>query len=172
MCNRLTKYVTTNEILNKNQFGFRKGHSTEIALAVLTDKIMNALDKGEHTIGLFLDLSKAFDTVNHKILLSKLSHYGIRGVALEWFKSYLHKRIQIVKLGGVSDQQDIVYGAPQGSILGPVLFLLYVNDLLSVSNVLYSIMFADDTSVFIHGKNINELENIMNAEIKRIVTWL
>ena len=172
MCNRLTEFISSKDILHKNQFGFRKNHSTELALTVLTEKLMHALDNGEHTIGLFLDLSKAFDTVNHDILLYKLSHYGIRGVALDWFKSYLNNRNQAVKFDVISDVKAVVCGVPQGSILGPVLFLLNVNDLFCVSSVLYTIMFADDTNMFIQGKNISELENIMNEEIKKKVTWL
>ena len=120
-----------------------------------------------------MDLSKAFDTLDHKILLSKLDHYGIRGPWLAWLKSYLSNRKQFVNYNGqCSSYGNIVCGVPQGSILGPLLFLIYVNDLAYVSDYLYMIMFADDTNALDSDKNLNALENRCNNEMIKIVDWV
>ena len=123
--NRLSSFLVVQKLLNYSQYGFRKFHSTDLALLDLVDKISNALAKKEHVISVFMDLSKAFDTLDHAILISKLeAHYGIRGTALNWFKSYLYGRLQFTCINSVcSRTQRIKYGVPQGSILGPLLFL-------------------------------------------------
>ena len=118
-----------------------------------------AIDNKEFTVGIFINLSKAFDTVDHTILLNKLQHYGIRGVVHKWFSNYLSNREQFVKFNEtISSQRTIKCGAPQGSILGPLLFLIYTNDLCSVSKALDFILFADDTNIFFSHKNTNVLE--------------
>ena len=133
---RLYNYLCKLEILCDDQFGFRKNHSTSLALIDLYDKISLALDRNEHAVGVFLDLSKAFDTVDHNILHDKLEHYGIRGVALDWVRSYLSNRLQFVQFNGqCSSPQTICCGVPQGSILGPLFFLLYINDLRLLKTV-------------------------------------
>ena len=160
-------------ILVDNQFGFRSGHSTSLALLQLYNKISSAIDLNEFTIGIFLDLSKAFDTVNHSILFDKLQHYGIRGVALDWFKSYFSNRLQFVQFNGVYSKKNPIYcGVPQGSILAPLLFLLYINDINKVSNIANLILFADDTNLFFSHNNLPFLIDQVNGELDKLTVWL
>ena len=173
MYNRLFDFINENRLLYKYQFGFQKGKSTSMALIMLVDRISEALEKGEYVIGVFLDFSKAFDTVDHQILIEKLKLYGINGTEIEWFKDYLHNRTQYVTYNGEkSTSRHITCGVPQGSILGPLLFLIYINDLSTVSKDLFSILFADDSNMFIAGKNINDLSSKMNLALKDIQEWL
>ena len=125
VCKQLDSFIVKHNLLYENQYGFRSKHSTLHAVISITDKIQKAIDQGYYSCGIFLDLSKAFDTVNHQILLDKLEYYGIRGLAKQWFESYLMNRMQFVSLGSCkSDMLNISCGVPQGSVLGPILFFV------------------------------------------------
>jgi hypothetical protein len=172
MYNRLIQFLTKNNILSDKQFGFRKNHSTSLALVNLIDRLSEQLEHNYITLGIFIDLSKAFDTINHKILLDKLCHYGVQGIANNWFKSYLNGRKQYVQIGtSTSNTQTITCGVPQGSILGPLLFLIYVNDITVVSRIFDIIMFADDTNLFIKDRNMECLVKNTNDELSKISKW-
>ena len=152
------------------RYGFRSGHSTYLALLQLYNKISSAIDKNEFTIGIFFDLSKAFDTVSHDILFDKLQHYGIRGTALDWFKSYLYNRLQYVQYNGVcSNKTPIHCGVPQGSIVSPLLFLIYINDICNASSSSQLILFA---LIFYSHKDLQFLVNHVNHELIKLSSWL
>ena len=170
---RLYNFLQEHNILFENQFGFRKNNSTTYALLEITEKIKETIDNKKFGCGIFIDLRKAFDTVNHDILLTKLEHYGIRDMALEWFKSYLSNRKQYVSINGESSElMDISCGVPQGSVLGPLLFLIYINDLPNISEVLKFYLFADDTNIYYEAESTKKLETVINKELKKLYTWL
>ena len=170
---RLTKYFKQHNILCDHQLGFREKHSTELALHFLNNYVASSFDNKKFTLGIFLDFSKAFDTVNFEILLYKLKHYGIRGTPLKWFKSYLTGRQQHVIFKNIlSNNQPISTGVPQGSILGPLLFLIYINDLATISTKFQTIMYADDSSLFLNGESPSDLIKIANQDLKQIIKWL
>ena len=153
MYTRLLSYINKHKLLYSNHLGFRRVHSPDLALICLVDRISNALENGEYVLGLFLDFSKAFDTVNHDILFNKLECLGIRDTPLQWFKSYLLDMEQYMIYNETcSSYKTISCGVPQGSILGTLLSLLYIDDLTNVSNVLFSLLFADDSNMFVSGK--------------------
>ena len=144
-----------------------------MALMNLMNRLITSLENEEYVLGIYLDFSKAFDTVDHVILLRKLAHYGIRGTALKWFESYLSNREQYVTYNGISSsKQRIKCGVPQGSVLGPLLFLIYINDLCLVCKNTSAILFADDTNLFSSGKDLKTLERTTNNELSNISLWL
>ena len=170
---RTVYFLKTHSIFSNFQFGFREKHNTEHALLNFIDKVAHALDNSSHLVGIFLDFSKAFDTINHDILLFKLSHYGVRGKALEWFRSYLSNRRQYVFLNDhTSNMQNVNCGVPQGSLLGPLLFIIYINDFCKSSDVLSFILFADDSNLFYSHRNPNSLVNVVNSELEKVTQWI
>ena len=169
----MTAFILKHNILYEKQYGFQTGKSTEHAIIDIQYQILEALEKKEHPCCVFLDFAKAFDTVNHNILLSKLYHYGIRGTPLQLIKSYLTDREQCVQVNNaISDFNKITHGVPQGSILGPLFFLLYINDIALSSPMLSFYLFADDTTIFLSDKNVKNLEEILNRELVNVSHWL
>ena len=169
---QLISFLDKHKILFTYQFGFRKQHSTEQALLEITDNLKQNIDKKLTTCGLFLDFTKAFDTIDHNILLLKLQKYGIRGIPYTWFSNYILNRQQFVKVNNTySNTLPIKCGVPQGSTLGPLLFLLYINDLPNSSKKLLFRIFADDTNIFYSAKSVKDVETTMNEEMKLVLKY-
>ena len=170
---RITSFIDKHNILFERQYGFQKGKSTEFALIDIQERILEILNKKEIPCCVFLDFAKAFDTVNHKILLGKLHHYGIRGIALQLIESYLTDREQCVQVNDMlSEYEGVLHGVPQGSILGPLFFLLYINDIALSSKKLSFYLFADDTTILHSEKDIDTLEKTINDELVHVSDWL
>ena len=172
MYNRLYKFVLESNILYQKQFGFQNAHSTEHAILQSVNQIIEAFSQGKYTLGVFLDLSKTFDTVNHNILQEKLKAYGIQPENLKWFRNYLSNRKQFILYDDFKTEVKIVKcRVPQGSILGPLLFLVFVNDLSNSTKVLDLVLFADDTNLFCSDSNIRTLFETANQELSQINDW-
>ena len=178
MYTRTYKFLELNNILFQSQYGFRTQHSCTDAICELTGEITKNKKNGLYTIGVFLDLSKAFDTLPHTILLDKMNKYGIRGLANKWFASYLNTRTLRVKCNvasgnnqTLSDDKTIDIGTPQGSCLGPLLFLLYNNDLYLNLEHTKVILFADDTTIYMGHRNLNYLRWCIETDLLNISDW-
>ena len=169
---QMISFIEKHKIIYIYQYGFRKKHSTTLALIDIIDRIRFYADQNEYVLGIFLDITKAFDSVNHDILFHKLEHYGFRGHALGFLRSYLSDRKQYTSIQDTpSETLSISYGVPQGSILGPLLFLLYINDLQNSITNSDLRLFADDTAVFLHGDDPETVTADANNEMKNIVQW-
>lgn len=168
----IVDFLETNELLNESQYGFRKKRSTLHALLNATENIYQACDTKLHTLGIFVDFSRAFDTVNHAILLKKLSYYGIKGQFLELLTSYLSGRTQYVSYGGrESTLLNILSGVPQGSVLGPLLFIIFVNDIVNITNVAKFVLFADDLNLFVIHTCRESLYKIANQILQELFKY-
>ena len=169
---KLIGFLDMHKIIYKSQYGFRTNHSTIHAVTEFVNNATNSCENGEHTLGVFLDLSKAFDCINHDILIRKLYHYGIRGSVLEWFRSYIKNRKHYVSFMNMkSEVMNIEDGVPQGSVLGPLLFLLYINDLPSCIQHSKVILFADDTTIYSSSQDLKNLHNNVNLDLVHLVDW-
>ena len=172
MYNRLYKFLVKNNILYQKQFGFQNVVSAEHAILQLVNQITEAFSQRKYNLEIFLDLSKEFDTVNHNILLEKLKAYGIQSENLKWFRSYLSNRKEFILYGEFKTEMKIVKcGVPQGSILEPSLFLIFVNDLSHSTKVLDTVLFADDKNLFSSDNNIKTLFETANQELSQINDW-
>ena len=172
MATRLVSFLNKYNVISPNQFGFQKGKNTTQAILNFLTKIYESFNEKMHTVGVFLDFRNAFDTVNHGILVDKLEHYGIRGIAKSWFISYLSNRKQRVRVNSAfSPFNSVNMGVPQGSVLGPILFNLYINDLPKVSKKLNTTLFADDSTLTFSHQNYLSLISILNQELENIYKW-
>ena len=159
-----------------SQYGFRSKHSCENAISELVGHVVKGHERKEHTAAIFLDLSKAFDTLDHSLLIKKLEIYGIRGISLNWFTSYLSNRRMRVKYASngqevYSDWKDVTHGTPQGSCLGPLLFLIFCNDLNLNLTYLSCIQFADDTTLYFTHKNLRVLQACIDHDLSILTDW-
>jgi len=170
---QLMEHLENHNLLTASQFGFRKKRSTEHASVYFTDQIRKAMDNGLLTGAIYIDLSKAFDTISHSTLIEKLPDFGVTGITQDWFTNYLFSRHQRVICGDrLSSREPVLCGVPQGSILGPLLFILYFNDLATVLTKCKIIKYADDTVIFYSHKDLKIIQNVLNEEFSNITKWL
>ena len=170
---QLYEYLDSNKHLFKDQYGFHNLHSVVSCLLNCTNDWYVNIDRGKFTAMIFIDLKKAFDTVDHQVLLNKMRNYGIDGLEHQWFSSYLDNRKQFCKVNGVSsDHAEINIGVPQGSCLGPLLFLIYINDLPFALKRAKATMYGNDTAISFASDNIEEIDAVLNAELACLEKWL
>ena len=173
MHRRVANFLENNNALHDMQYGFRAGRSCEQALLVANNEILSALGKKQIALLLLIDFSKAFDMVDHDIMIDKLEHYGIRGTANKWFKSYLAQRKQFVSIQGESSGKlPLKYSVPQGSILGPLLFIIYINDIPNINKFAKFILYADDANIIITGSHVSEIAVIYEELVSNLVKWV
>ena len=176
--NQLYRYFTQNKLFYDSQYGFRAKHSTELAIVELVDRILHSIDNKELPLTIYMNLSKAFDTLDHTILSNKLRYYGIADISLKWFMSYLFQRTQYIEVNGIQSSKNVILtGVPRGSILGPLLFLIYMNDIPSATEYLTFILYADDTMLFStmpYSLPIlrDEHNVLINGELLKVNDWL
>ena len=172
MYNQPSHLLEKENIIFKHQFGFKKNYFTDQAILELTDNLKMKIDSNEAICSIFLDLSKSFDTVNYRILLHQLYRYGIRGVPLQWFKSYLESRTQYAEIENVkSNPLSIQCRVPQGSTLGPLLFLIYINDMPKCLEKANIRTFADDTNLLYSSNSLQDLEKTINEEFNHLLSY-
>jgi retron-type reverse transcriptase len=171
---QLYNYFVDNNLFCPSQYGFRKLHSTMHAVLEIIDKVIHAMDKMKNPINVYMDLSKAFDTISHEILLYKLSHYGIKGTALDLIKDYMTNLKQNVEYANESSNyKAIKTGVPQGSILGPLFFIIYMNDISYLTNIFRPVIYADDITLTVMDITGDlDIEHILNEELDMVNKWL
>ena len=164
-------YLQQHNLLSIYQSGFHSLHSTSMCLADVTNTLLENIDKGQLTGLVFLDLKKAFDTLDHRVLLNKLTSLGFNKASVQWFNTYLTDRSQsVVVNGSTSEPQPILFGVPQGSLIGPLLFIIYINDLPSVVSHCKIQLYADDTLLYISSSSVTDIE--LSEDLRHIIEWL
>lgn len=170
---QVLKFLEEKNVLSATQFGFRQQRDTEIAATLFLDEMRHNIDAGKMTGAIFVDLSKAFDTLSHAQIIENLPSYGIHGKEKELFTNYLFNRKQSVRFGSdLSEASNVTCGVPQGSVLGPLLFLITFNDIESALSHSKIITYADDTVLYVPGKSLNEIEKCLNEDFQAVVSWL
>ena len=173
MTDRMNSFITNNNLISVTQFGFRSGRSTIDAALEFINGTVDAVDSKGYNIAIFLDLKKAFDTVNHRVLLKKMERVGFRGMVLNWFRSYLSdRRLAVYVNGTLSEEKHINIGLPQGTVCSPLLFLLYIDDMCNNCDTLKCVKFADDCTLYVNGNNLPELCHRIYIDLEKIDQWL